>query len=229
MTQRMNHSFRLTAALTAAIALMPCVATAGATENFDGVIPPALPSGWTAGVASGGASDIPFHTRAGYASSAPNAVSVDDVNDYADIALTSPSFTVNSVGSTFSFKHAYTLWAPDSSPLAAGAFNGTVLEIAVSFGPFTDFVAAGGTFTAGGYNATLDPGFDNPLAQSPRSAAPCGAARQAGSSRRPARCPRAWPPAVPCNSAGASAPRAVGAASTRTRAGGSTTSSAIAR
>ena len=42
-----------TAALVVAIAATPLVASAAVTENFDGVTPPALPSGWTASVATG--------------------------------------------------------------------------------------------------------------------------------------------------------------------------------
>jgi hypothetical protein len=152
-----------TAALVVAIAATPLVASAAVTENFDGVTPPALPSGWTASVATGASSDIPFHTRASaYASTPPNAVWVDDVNDYADIRLTSPPYTAGSAG-TFSFKQSYTLWAPDAGPLANGVYNGAVLEVSIGGGAFADVASAGGTIA---YSAALDPSFDNPLAPS---------------------------------------------------------------
>lgn len=162
MIQQTKKTFGLTAALASAIALTPLGAIGGVTENFDGVTPPALPSGWTATVASGAASDIPFRTRAvGYASSPPNAVWVDDVNDYADIRLTSPPYQAVFPGMGFSFRQSYVLWAPDAGPLANGVFNGAIFEISINGSPFAEITSTGGTIT---YNATLDPGFDNPLA-----------------------------------------------------------------
>ncbi len=162
-------SFALRSLIVASV-VAPCAALAGGfSENFDGVTPPTLPAGWTAAVNTGVGSDIPWQTKAaGFASSAPNAAWVGDINDYADITLTTPVLTLGAGTSrTISFQQAYTLWAPDAGPLANGVYNGAVLEMSVNGGPFTDFVAAGGTFTAGGYNATLDPSFDNPLAQTP--------------------------------------------------------------
>lgn len=157
-------------ALAAVSPIAALSATSGGFgESFDGVTPPALPAGWTASVNTGILSDIPWQTKAvGFASTPPNAVWVGDINDYADITLTSPALTVEAIASpTVSFQQAYTLWAPDAGPLANGVFNGAVFEISVNGGAFVDFVAAGGTFTAGAYNATLDPNFDNPLAQTP--------------------------------------------------------------
>lgn len=143
-------------------ALIPLAASAAVTENFDGVTAPALPAGWSATVASGAASSMPFRTRASsYAASQPNAVFVDDVNDDADLRLTSPAFQATSATTTFSFKQSYTLWAPDASALANGVFNGAILEVSINGGAFTEVTATGGTIA---YNATLDPGFDNPLA-----------------------------------------------------------------
>jgi hypothetical protein len=43
-------------------------------------------------------------------------------------------------------------------------FDGGVLEIAFSDGPFTDIITAGGTFVTGGYNATINPAFNSPIA-----------------------------------------------------------------
>ncbi len=149
-------------AVLAIATLVPLSASAAVSENFDSVTAPALPSGWSATVAAGAASSIPFHTRASsYAASQPNAVWVDDVDDYADLRLTSPAFQATSATTTFSFKQSYTLWAPDASALANGVFNGAILEVSINGATFTEVGAAGGTIA---YNATLDPGFDNPLA-----------------------------------------------------------------
>jgi len=154
-----------------ALAALPLAAFAGGgvSENFDEVTPPALPDGWSTHIATGKASDLPWATVAvGYANSAPNAVWLDDVDDYADISLVSPTYSVPAGGgATISFQQSYVLWAPDASALANGVFSGGALEISINGGAFQDLVTAGGAFTAGGYNVALDPSFDNPLAQPP--------------------------------------------------------------
>jgi hypothetical protein len=177
MNFRMHENLtRLATTALIAAALAPLAALAAVTENFDGVTPPALPAGWTATVASGAASSIPFRTRASsYANSAPNAVWVDDVNDDADIRLTSPLYQVASATPQFSFRQSYVLWAPDAGPLANGVFNGAILEVSINGSPFVELTSTGGTIS---YNTTLDPGFDNPLAP----AAPLNRAVWGGSS-----------------------------------------------
>lgn len=152
--------------LAVALAALPLMASAAIDETFDEVAPPALPDGWTASIATGAASDLPWASVAvGYANSSPNAVFLDDVDDYADIRLTSPTYTLLPGGppATMTFHHSYVLWAPDDGPLAAGAYSGAVLEISVNGGPFEDITAAGGFLEAGGYNTSLDAAFASPL------------------------------------------------------------------
>jgi len=159
----------LGATLALALAMPAAAIAAGVSENFDGVTAPALPSGWSAPIATGALSDVPWATRdIGYNESVPNAVWLDEFNDYADISLVSPSYSLPASGSTsVTFHHSYVLWAPDDSDLDNGAFNGGVFEISINGAPFQDIVDAGGTFVEHGYNATLDPSFDNPLAAPP--------------------------------------------------------------
>lgn len=161
----------LGATLALALALPVAAIAAGISENFDGVGAPALPSGWSASTSVGALSDVPWATRdAGYynGTSAPNAVWIDEFNDYADISLVSPTYYLPGTGTTtVTFHHSYTLWAPDDSDLANGVFNGGVFEISVDGAPFQDILAAGGAFVTHGYNATLDPSFANPLASPP--------------------------------------------------------------
>jgi hypothetical protein len=161
----------LGAALALALLLPAAAIAAGVSENFDGVSAPALPSGWSATVATGALSDVPWATRdAGYyhGTSAPNAVWIDEFNDYADISLVSPTWYLPATGTaTVTFHHSYTLWAPDDSDLANGVFNGGVFEISFNGAPFQDVLAAGGAFVTHGYNATLDPSFANPIAPPP--------------------------------------------------------------
>lgn len=155
--------------LMLALAAAPLVAGAAVTEDFEGVTPPALPDGWSAQIATGAASDVPWATVAvGYANSPTNVAWVDDVDDYADIRLTSPTYSLPASGAVaVTFHHSYVLWAPDPDDLDAGAFNGGVFEISVNGGAFQDILVAGGSFSAGAYDAALDPAFDSPLAQPP--------------------------------------------------------------
>lgn len=160
------HRCLLVAALVAAV-VIPVVACGAVSEDFDDAT--TLPDGWSTTIATGAASDLPWAVIAvGYAGSAPNAAWLDDVNDYADISLVSPTYSVPATGTaTVSFHHSYTLWAPDDDALANGVYNGGVLEVSINGAAFEDIVTAGGAFTAGGYDQQLDPGFDNPLAQPP--------------------------------------------------------------
>jgi hypothetical protein len=135
-------------------------------QNFDSVTAPALPAGWTSTVTTGAASTSGWVTRAvGYADSGTNAAWVDDVNDYADISLTSATYAIAATGTaSISFRQSYFLWSPDASPLVNRAFSGAVLEFSVDGGAFSDIVTAGGSISVGNYNASLDPNSNSPIA-----------------------------------------------------------------
>ncbi len=165
------HTRRSMSLLALAVALaVPLSALAAISENFDGVTAPALPDGWTSAVAVGAGSTAPWITKAvGHANSAPNALWADDVNDYADVSIVSPTYSLPASGSaTITFHHSYVLWAPDPSDQAGGVYNGGVLEVSINGGAFQDLVDAGGSFSVGGYSAQLDPTLDNPLVQPPQ-------------------------------------------------------------
>lgn len=166
---RIRQVSTLAFAAAMALPLAAHAGTPGISETFDGVTAPALPDGWTTLIATGAASDLPWATRdVDYADSTPNAVWIDDVNDYADISLNSPTYSLPAAtAATITFHHSYVLWAPDDSALANGVFNGGVLEVSINGGAFQDLLTAGGAFIEGGYNVQLDPGFDSPLAQPP--------------------------------------------------------------
>jgi hypothetical protein len=133
-------------------------------ENFDGVVPPALPAGWVAtqGVNGGG---FPFWvtsnsgTPAPPASSVPNSAFTPDPANLLDNRLATPSL-MYTAGSKLTFKHNFDL--EESS--ATIAYDCGVLEISINGGAFADIITAGGSFVSGGYNHTgIDPGFGNPL------------------------------------------------------------------
>ena len=131
------------------------------TQNFDGVVPPALPAGWTATNAVGGSplwvtsnSGVP----APVADSPPNAAFVNDPPSISDKRLDSPSFMVNTPAASVTFRNNYNLES------GGGFFyDGGVLEISINGSSFDDITAVGGSFVAGAYNGTISTSFSNPL------------------------------------------------------------------
>ncbi len=142
-------------------------------ENFDSVTAPALPPGWASTVTTGAATTTPWATRAvGYADTGKNAAYLDDYNDYADVSLYSKVYSVLAADTPYvTFRHSFVLWAPEAVSLQGAAYNGAVLEVSINSGPYTDLVSAGGSFIFGGYNASLDSTFDNPIDQPPSNRA----------------------------------------------------------
>ena len=122
-------------------------------ENFDGVISPALPVGWTTSVT--GANAL-FTTTVATPDSPPNAVVTNNPATAGSAEITSPSITLGNLPTRLSFRHLY------NTQLQAG-FDGGVLEISIAGGAFQDILAAGGSFLSGGYvqaisgNATGNP------------------------------------------------------------------------
>jgi hypothetical protein len=119
------------------------------SQNFDGVTAPALPAGW----ATAGAS--PWITSTAQRDTLPNSAFVADPAATTDNSLTSPSITINSATAQLSFRHYYN---------TESTYDGGVLEISTSGGPWTDIAAAGGSFVSGGYNGTISSCCGNPLA-----------------------------------------------------------------
>jgi hypothetical protein len=132
--------------------------TVALSENFDGVVAPALPAGWTATNASGSAplwATSSSGTPAPPFDTAPNAASIDDPGSISDKRLESPSFAITTTSAQLTFRNNYTL---------ENTFDGGVLEIAIGAGAFTDILAAGGSFVTGGYNGTISTFFGSPIA-----------------------------------------------------------------
>jgi hypothetical protein len=142
---------------TFTFALGPTEAILGASETFDGVAPPALPPGWTA-ARTGGTAAIDWATTTAFFTSGPNSVATGSVATVASTTLTSPVFTIGDAGGTVTFRNNFFF-----QPL----LDGGSLEISINGGPFTEWIAAGGSFISGGYTGTMDPTSANPLAGRP--------------------------------------------------------------
>ncbi|MBS0658011.1 MAG: S8 family serine peptidase [Verrucomicrobia bacterium] len=127
------------------------------TQNFDGVTPPTLPSGWSS--ASTGAM-VNWVTSTAQRDSLPNAAFAAGATAAGTSALTSPSIAIASASATLTFRHSYDF---DRNVSGTRLYDGGVLEIKIGSGAFTEILAAGGTFLSGGYTGTLWSGTGNPL------------------------------------------------------------------
>ncbi len=123
------------------------------SEAFDGVAAPALPAGWTAANAVGGGAL--WTTSVVTPDTAPNDAFVDDPAGIADKRLDSPAVAVATASAQLTFRNSFAL---------ENTFDGGVLEISIGGGPFTDILAAGGSFVSGGYNGTISVSFMSPIA-----------------------------------------------------------------
>ncbi|MEI2740391.1 MAG: T9SS type A sorting domain-containing protein [Chitinophagaceae bacterium] len=127
------------------------VPAAPCSENFDGVVAPALPASWTSDVTGIG---ILWTTSTVNPSNAPNDAFGPETSNVGVTNLTSRNFPIISPAAQLTFRNLYNL---------ENGFDGMVLEISIGGGAFQDILAAGGSFVTGGYNGTLSTGFGNPL------------------------------------------------------------------
>jgi uncharacterized repeat protein (TIGR01451 family) len=121
------------------------------SQNFDGVVAPALPSGWST---SSSGSQSPWVTDVSNSDSAPNAAFSPDASSVGINELVSPPIPISATAAQLTFRHSYGL---------ENGFDGGVLEIKIGTGDFTDILAAGGSFVTGGYNYTLGSTSGDPL------------------------------------------------------------------
>lgn len=121
-------------------------------QNFDSLIAPALPAGWTATVGSG--TPPAWKTVTGFGDTAPNAAYAPAVATVADNYLISPSFAITTGLAELTFRHRYDF---------ENGFDGGVLEVSVGDGAFVDILVAGGSFQSGGYNSKISTFYSNPI------------------------------------------------------------------
>ncbi len=122
------------------------------TENFDGVVAPALPAGWTtAKVPPTG--NPPLWVTSTTNDTPPNSAFGAGSTTPGENSLTSPTIAVptapvggSNPGVRLTFRNSY-----NTEP----SFDGAVLEISINGGAFADILAAGGSFIEGGYNGAI--------------------------------------------------------------------------
>ncbi|HYV86561.1 MAG TPA: HYR domain-containing protein [Patescibacteria group bacterium] len=130
------------------------------TENFDNQAAPALPPGWVATQPLGSSLALwATSTTLANRVSPPNGAITPGSGSQGDNRLDSPSIPIPAgVRATLSFNNNWSL---------EDGFDGGVLEISISGGPFTDIVAAGGSFVTGGYTGAISVEAGGPLAGRP--------------------------------------------------------------
>lgn len=130
-------------------------ATISSSQNFDGVVAPALPAGWTTthtGV------ELDWVTSTTNPSSAPNAAFAPDPTNIGNTELVTPSIAIPANGAQLSFKNLFNM------EVGGEFYDGMVLEISINGGAFTDIITAGGSFAAGGYVGSISSSFASPIA-----------------------------------------------------------------
>ena len=122
------------------------------SENFDGVVTPTLPAGWTTSATDAG---VPWITSEVGSFSNPNNAFTPDPAAVGTATLVSPLIAIPlGSGATLDFRNRYE---------TEDGFDGGVLELSIGGGAFQDIVAAGGAFTSAGYNGELGDASGNPL------------------------------------------------------------------
>jgi hypothetical protein len=142
----------------------PCWLPVELSEDFDSVMPPALPPDWIAANAQGpppvwvtSDSGVP----APPADTLPNAAFIDDPAGVSDKRLDWGPFAAGL--EEFTFRHNFNLEASDVDPNLG--FDGGVLEISFDGGnTFQDILDAGANFVQGGYNRTISTDRGSPIA-----------------------------------------------------------------
>ena len=122
------------------------------TENFDGVVAPALPAGWTT-AKTPPTGNPPLWVTSTTNHTPPNSAFGAGSTTPGENSLTSPTIAVptaplggSNPGVRLTFRNSY-----NTEP----SFDGAVLEISINGGAFTDILASGGSFIEGGYNGSI--------------------------------------------------------------------------
>ena len=122
------------------------------SQNFDSVISPALPTGWTVSWTGAGAA---WATTSALCETSPNSAFARNPALPSDNSLISPPFAVASSSAQLTFRHNF---------YTETLYDGGALEISIAGGPFTDILAAGGSFLTNGYTQIISSCCGNPLA-----------------------------------------------------------------
>jgi hypothetical protein len=145
-----------------------CLKPMEMSENFDGVIPPALPTPHWVATNVQGPPPLWITSNSGVpeppADTMPNAASIDDPSVISDKLLDFCCVTIfEACCGQLTFRQNFNLEASDQDPTLG--FDGGVLELSTDGGnTFQDILDAGGSFVIGGYNRTISTDRGSPIA-----------------------------------------------------------------
>ncbi len=131
-----------------------CVPGVGYAEEFDEVLAPAVPPGWTATLVQGPVGALPWRSSHAVAVSAPNAMFTPDASKLTDSVLDSPSIQIVSPTAQVTFYNKYDLET---------GFDGGVFEINIGGTGFIDILQAGGSFAEGAYTGIISNNQGSPI------------------------------------------------------------------
>lgn len=139
------------------IAAVRAQTTTALTESFDTTTAGFLPLFWESIQTTGTGINWAVSNTSSW--SPPHSVYGNEPPTVNATELVSKPFTLTAPGATLRFRTRYNLEAA-----TATGFDGMVLDIKIGGLPFTDIVAAGGTFFSGGYTHTISTQFGSPIA-----------------------------------------------------------------
>ena len=145
------------AILIAALGCLVAPASGGVlAENFDFLVVPALPVGWTATNASGSAPLWVTQSGANCFGGSGGCLFIDDPASISDKQITTPTMVAGGSIITFSFQNRYQL---------ESTFDGGVFEVSINAGAYVDVSTMPGfAATSGWYTGPISSAFGNPLA-----------------------------------------------------------------
>lgn len=127
------------------------------SENFDNVVAPAIPQGWTT---SSTENHQLWRTAAARSTSGSNALFSPSPLQRGVNEVISPSFFIQTPNAELSLKNWY---EHETTFLRNRLYDGSLLEISFDGGAWQDIIDAGGRFVTGGYDGTIDSCCQNPL------------------------------------------------------------------
>lgn len=126
-------------------------------QNFDRTPQATLPVRWTRRTVDGA---LNWTVSSARSQSGSKSAFTPDPFQFGENEMVSPAFRVLTPNGRLTFRNWYEF---ETTFLRNRLYDGSVLEIKIGNGPWTDIIAAGGLFESGGYDGLLDTCCSNPL------------------------------------------------------------------
>jgi len=130
-------------------------------QNFDRTPMAALPVRWTRNKIDGG---VNWTVSSARSQSGTKSAYTADPFQFGENEMVSPAIRISTPGGRLTFRNWYEF---ETTFLRNRLYDGSVLEIKIGSGSWTDIIAAGGLFESGGYDGLLDTCCQNPLGGRP--------------------------------------------------------------